>query len=218
VCGQESRRFAAFGRPRREEARCGWCSSLERHRLVWLYLEQRSGLFDGAERRVLHVAPEPCLEAQLRARLGKGYVTADFSNPDADVRMDITAIQYPEQTFDFIYCSHVLEHVTDDRQAMREFHRVLRRDGTAVLLVPIALDQPKTFEDPNVSDPRERERLFGQRDHVRRYGRDYVDRLREAGFSVEVLTANDLTTAQNIDRMRLTEAAGQIHVCRRVGG
>jgi ubiquinone/menaquinone biosynthesis C-methylase UbiE len=108
-------------------------------------------------------------------------MTADLHSP-AMVKMDITNIQFPDETFDVVYCSHVLEHVPDDRKAMREFYRVLKSNGWAVLLVPIIVE--KTFEDPSIDKPKDRLRLFGQSDHVRKYGRDYVDRLRESGFSV----------------------------------
>jgi SAM-dependent methyltransferase len=112
------------------------------------------------------------------------YLSADLSAPSAIVKMDITDIQYPDNTFDVIYCSHVLEHIPDDRRAMREFYRVLKPDCWAILHVPITAN--RTFEDPAVIDPKERERLFGQFDHVRRYGPDYKDRLMEAGFSLTV--------------------------------
>jgi ubiquinone/menaquinone biosynthesis C-methylase UbiE len=128
-------------------------------------------------------------------------------------RMDITRIQYPEESFDVIYCSHVLEHVPDDRIAMREFRRVLRKDGWAVLLVPITVE--KTFEDPTITDPTERLRLFGQEDCVRRYGPDYVERLREAGFDVFVTRVLDVFSEEEATRMGLTPAAGEIYLCRR---
>jgi predicted SAM-dependent methyltransferase len=128
------------------------------------------------------------------------------------VRMDIMDIRYPDQHFDVIYCSHVLEHVEDDRKAMREFHRVLRSDGWAILLVPITARE--TFEDPSITTPEERLKTFGQEDHVRRYGPDYADRLRDAGFRVEVTRAGDLVPGDEILRMRLTTATtGEIHFC-----
>src|SRR5687768_10061894 len=165
VCGCGSRRFAPYGRPPRPEARCVWCASLERHRLIWLYFVKHASLFDGKGRTMLHVAPEACFEPHLRARIGPGYVTADLNNPRADVRMDVMNIGYPDETFDFVYCSHVLEHVADDRKAMGEFRRVLKRDGRAVLLVPI-IAGPHTIEDPTIVDPGDRMRMYGQHDHV----------------------------------------------------
>jgi ubiquinone/menaquinone biosynthesis C-methylase UbiE len=125
--------------------------------------------------------------------------------------MDITDIQYPSQSFDVIYCSHVLEHIQDDRQAMRELHRVLKEDGWAVLLVPITAE--KTYENPSIATPAERLRAFGQEDHCRRYGPDLVNRLREAGFTVEVTKVEELLSKADAIRMGLTHASGDIHYC-----
>lgn len=213
VCRRSSRRFKDFGRPTRADAKCVRCGSLERHRMVWLYLERKTNLLDGSPKRMLHVAPESCFKRRLRKHLGRGYLTGDLKEEKAMVRMDVMSIQYPDESFDVVYCSHVLEHVPDDRRAMREFHRVLRPDGWAILLVPITRE--KTLEDPSVTDPGERLRLFGQADHVRRYGPDYVDRLREAGFEVTVREASDFLGPEEIVRMGITNAAGEIFFCTR---
>jgi SAM-dependent methyltransferase len=182
-----------------------------------LYFARRTNLFDGRPKRVLHVAPERCFEGPLRQRLGAGYLTADLLDPRAMEQMDITDIQHPDESFDVIYCSHVLEHVPDDRRAMRELRRVLKKDGWAVLLVPITAE--RTIEDPTVTDPAERERLFGQHDHVRRYGPDYADRLREAGFDVVITEVSDLLGDGDLIRMGLTGATMTIYHCRgRHGG
>jgi len=127
------------------------------------------------------------------------------------VRMDITDIPFPEQSFDAIYCSHVLEHVQDDRKAMRELFRILKKDGWAILVVPITMEE--TFEDPSMVDAQQRLDAFGQEDHVRKYGRDYVDRLREAGFEVDVITVSDLLQEEEATRMGLTAASGEIYYC-----
>ncbi|HEY8259045.1 MAG TPA: methyltransferase domain-containing protein [Gemmatimonadales bacterium] len=213
VCNRSSRRFRTYGLVPREEAECPQCGALERHRLVWLYFTGRTDLFDGREKRVLHVAPEPCLEDRFRRRLGEGYLTGDLLDPHAMERMDITDIRHPDESFDVVYCSHVLEHVPDDRRAMRELHRVLKKDGWAVLLVPITVE--RTVEDPTITDPAERERLFGQHDHVRRYGSDYVDRLREAGFEVSVTEVSDLLGEDERRWMGLSRSAARIYGCRR---
>jgi ubiquinone/menaquinone biosynthesis C-methylase UbiE len=125
--------------------------------------------------------------------------------------MDITDIQYEDQSFDVIYCSHVLEHVQNDKKALRELFRVLKNDGWAILLVPITSET--TVEDPSIVDPIERLRAFGQEDHVRKYGRDYVDRLREAGFTVEITKVDDLVCADEVVRMGLTPASGEVYHC-----
>lgn len=183
-CQSTVRAFKHFGVVRRPDAECPVCGALERHRLIYLYMTKKTDLFDAPRKKMLHVAPEPQLSRLLQNSEQVDYLSADLFNPNVMVKMDITDIQYPDETFDVIYCSHVLEHVPDDRKAMREFFRVLKTGGWAILLVPITAET--TFEDPSVSSPEERERLFGQHDHVRRYGPDYVDRLREAGFTVAV--------------------------------
>ena len=211
VCARSSGRFREFGSVPRKDAECVHCSSLERHRLLWFYLSRETDLFDGRQKSVLHVAPEGCLERRLRERLGEGYITADLSHPRAMVKMDITDIDFPDESFDVIYCSHVLEHVQDDRRAMREFHRILKGSGWAILLVPI--DAELTFEDASIVEPQERLRAFGKEDHVRRYGPDYVDRLRDAGFEVQVTGVADLCGEDDAVRLGLTPASGEICYC-----
>lgn len=210
VCGPT--KFQEFGIVPRKDAQCVRCGALERHRFVWLYFNKMTDLFDGRPKRVLHVAPEPTFEQRLKNRLGNAYITADLFDPRAMVQMDITDIQFPDDSFDVIYCSHVLEHVQDDKRALREFHRVLKRTGWALLMVPITAD--KTFEDPAIVDPSARLKIFGQGDHVRRYGPDFEDRLREAGFQVTISRISDLTA--DTFRMGLTLACGEIFYCTKV--
>jgi SAM-dependent methyltransferase len=160
------------------------CGSLERHRLMYLYMTQKTDLFSGNRKRMLHVAPEAQLSRLFQETDCIDYLSADLSSATAMVKMDITDIQYADESFHAIYCSHVLEHVPDDIGAMRELYRVLKPGGWAILQVPIS--PGTTFEDPTVTSPEAREELFGQDDHVRRYGHDYVERLVAAGFSVLV--------------------------------
>jgi SAM-dependent methyltransferase len=156
---------------------------MERHRLLWLFLRERTDLLDGPH-RLLHLAPEPVFHRRLSVLPGLDYVTADLDSPLARDRVDVTALPYADDSFDAILCNHVLEHVPDDRRAMRELHRVLRPGGWAILQVPIRSGRATTYEDPTVTGPAERRRAFGQEDHVRIYGRDYEERLAEAGFRV----------------------------------
>lgn len=211
VCSKSSSRFRQFRLVPREDAQCAHCGALERHRLLWLYITNKTDLFDGKQKKMLHVAPEPCFESRFKKRLGDNYITADLLDTSAMVKMDITDIKYPDQSFDVIYCSHVLEHVQDDRRAMREFHRVLKGNGWAILLVPINAEQ--TFEDASIVEPQERLKAFGQEDHVRRYGPDSVDRLRDAGFKVEVTKVNGFIEKDDAIRMGLTPASGEIYYC-----
>jgi SAM-dependent methyltransferase len=213
ICERSSRRFRSYGLIRREEAQCVHCGALERHRLLWLYVSRKK-LLDSPISKMLHVAPEECLQPLFKQRLGSAYLTADLQDPEAMVKMDITRIQFPADSFDAIYCSHVLEHVPDDRLALREFHRVLRPGGWAILLVPVVVE--RTIEDPNCTDPEERLRRFGQDDHFRLYGPDYVDRLREAGFEVQVTRPADFASEKDVAQMGLTDASGEIYFCTKV--
>ena len=212
ICARKSRRFGKAGIQSREDARCMFCGAVERHRLTWLFLKRRTDLFNGKPKKMLHVAPEPIFERHLRDELADGYLTADLYNPRAMVKMDITNIQYPDESFDVIYCSHVLEHIPDDLQAMRELRRVLKKDGWAVLLVPISADE--TYEDPSITSPAERLVHFGQSDHVRKYGPDYLDRLVDAGFRVDVSSPSDFLTDEEILLMGI-DASENIYYCTR---
>ena len=174
ICERTARRFAPYrGRP---FAACVYCDSLERHRGLWLWLRNR--IPTGAA--VLHIAPEAGVAARLRC-LPIDYVSTDLESPIEMRHDDITALPDATGSFDVVICNHVLEHIVDDRAAMREIFRVLRPGGFAVLQHPIEA-RPDTLEDVDVTSAQERSRVFGQEDHVRAYGWDFVDRLHEAGF------------------------------------
>ena len=187
VCGHRFRRFLPYDYvTSRANALCPHCLSLERHRLLWLYLTRETDLFEQLP-RLLHIAPEVCLMRHLKPRYAKAamqYVTADLESPLADLHFDIQQIPLADESFDVVICNHLMEHVLDDRQAMRELHRILRKGGWGVLLSPVDLDRATTFEDDSITDPQERTRIFGQYDHRRLYGNDFAERLREAGFRV----------------------------------
>ena len=213
VCGRRSKYFQEAGIIPRQEATCPFCGAVERHRLFWLYIKTQTDFERTPPKSALHVAPEKILEKKMRSLIGKGYITGDLFDPRADLKMDITDIQFPDSSFDFIYCSHVLEHVPDDRMAMREFCRVLSDDGFAVLIVPI-YPEP-TIEDPSIEDPKERLRLFGQEDHVRKYGPDFADRLKETGFKVQTIAKTDLLGPEEIKIAGLTYWDGRIFICKK---
>ena len=208
VCEKHSRKFKRYGIIPRDNARCFICGSFERHRLVWLYFTKKTNLFDEKPKKFLHIAPESCFVKKLRKRIGVGYLTTDIKNTKVMVKMDITNINYPDESFDVIYCSHVLEHIVDDMSAIRELHRILKRSGWAILMVPIKGD--KTFEDPLIKDPGERLKVFGQKDHVRIYGRDFVDRLKRGGFKVKEVAPSDFLTTDEISKMVIR---GKIYYC-----
>jgi len=177
---------------------CPLCKSSTRHRMAWLFFKHRTNLFDGAPKKMLHIAPEKQFETRLERVPGLDYITADLNKPDVTLRMDITNIQLPDNSLDVIFCSHVLEHIPDDRKAMRELHRVLKPTGWAAIMVPLRDD--KTFEDPSITDPAERKRIFGEADHVRRYGLDIKDRLEKAGFAVSIIQLTDVVSGKNVAR------------------
>lgn len=210
ICKKQSSRFKSHGRP---DAICPKCGSFERHRLVWLFLEGQTNLWDGAEKMLLHIAPEACLEPLIRNRLKEGYITADLHNPDTMVEMDVTDIQYASESFDVIFCSHVLEHVENDKKALREFFRVLKPTGWAILLVPITVAQ--TYEDSTITDPQQRLREFGQTDHVRRCGHDYIDRIRDVGFEVRSIKAPDLLSETDLELYGLASKPDEIFYCKK---
>src|SRR5215213_7241660 len=184
VCRGQFRRFATVTGNR--EILCPKCFSLERHRRIVLFLRRSTNLYRDSL-RVLHIAPEPGLRRELRSLDNLDYVTADLHDPTVNVRMDVTDIDFPEESFDVILCSHVLEHVSDDQRAMREFRRILRRDGWALINVPSDPNRTEIYEDESIVQPAERLEHFGQQDHVRVYSTaGFVRRLRDAGFEVEV--------------------------------
>jgi hypothetical protein len=184
LCESRVREFRPAGIVARANARCPVCGSLERHRLLWLYLTERTDLFDSRHKKLLHVSPEYVIANQLRGIANIDYLSCDLESKQAMVQMDIRAINLPDATFDVVICNHVMEHIPEDRRAMAELYRVLKPGGWAILQTPIAGDT--THEVPTVQTPTDRLRHFGQRDHVRVYGRDYGDRLSSAGFDVHV--------------------------------
>jgi SAM-dependent methyltransferase len=174
-----------YGRkPPRENALCPNCLSLERHRLLWLYLQEKSNLFTD-KLDFLHIAPELCFIHRFEKLDNLNYTTADLESPLAKVKMDIHHMPFNDNIFDAVMCNHVLEHVENDIMAMKEIYRVLKPGGWAILQVPfMGKNLQTTFEDPSLSTPQEREKVYGQRDHLRIYGQDYPQRLSKAGFRV----------------------------------
>ncbi|KPK62689.1 MAG: hypothetical protein AMK73_05780 [Planctomycetes bacterium SM23_32] len=187
---------------------CPGCGSLERHRAIWLYMTNRTNLGRGPI-RMLHFAPRPCLQKLLEAMPEVDYVTADLDSPRAALRMDLTDILFRDEVFDAVLCVHVLEHVQDDRRAMREVWRVLKPGGWAVLHSPVDRTREATLEDPGIVSPEDRERLYGQWDHVRAYGRDYARRLAEAGFEV---TCDDYLRGLGLEAARRHRLGSELDI------
>ena len=187
--------------------------SLERHRLMWLYLKQETDFFT-APHKVLHMAPEQCFLGIFKELKNLDYTTADLYSPIVDVKADILELPFEDNSFDFVFCNHVLEHIEDDSRAMSELYRVMRPGGTGIFQVPQDLGRNRTYEDFSITDPEQRAKHFGQYDHVRVYGKDYFERLRKAGFQVEELVYSKKLSEADCDRFRL--APGEIlPVCRK---
>ena len=185
ISGKSYRKFLPYGRIHpRENALCPDSQSLERHRLMWLYLKEKTDFFTAAH-RVLHIAPEDCF-IHLFEKMShlQEYITADLESPLAKVKMDIHAIPFEDNRFSVVFCNHVMEHVDDDLQAMREIYRVLAPGGWAITQSPINYELVETYEDATITTARAKEKAFGQDDHARLYGRDYPQRLAMAGFRV----------------------------------
>jgi SAM-dependent methyltransferase len=185
-------RFNAFGHPPRYDAECPSCTSLERHRLLYLAMQSEAVLSPIAE--VLHFAPERALSGFVRSGVRK-YVTADLEQGRGDVALNLERIALPDHAFDVVIANHVLEHV-DDRVALRELQRILRPDGVLVTTVPLIEGWDRTYENDSITAPEARDLHFGQWDHVRYYGRDFRDRLKEAGFVVSEYTASGPDTVR----------------------
>jgi SAM-dependent methyltransferase len=175
---------------------------MERHRLLWLYLQRHTDLH-AKSHRVLHMAPERSVQRLLRQLPNVEYVGADLASPLAEVHCDIQALPFADRSFDVVICNHVLEHIPDDRRAMAELVRVMAPGGWAVLMCPIARDRATTLVDPSVRTPADAMRVYGQEDHVRLYGADYRDRLEAAGFTVGVERFLDELAPEVIRRHRL---------------
>ncbi len=198
VCGRRYRKMLPYGYVvSRPNALCPGCLSLERHRLMWLWLRDRTDLFS-SHPRVLHIAPERCFISRFEKMFGDDYITADLESPLAKLKMDVRQIPFSDNSFDVVICNHLLEHIDDDRLAMREILRVMRHGGWGVMMCPVNPDRENTYEDPAITTPEGRLGAYGQADHMREYGRDYPERLRGEGFDVDCV---DYTTTLGTEKI-----------------
>ena len=184
IDGNSFRSFLPYGYGvQRQNALSPSTLSLERHRLLWLYLKNETRFFTD-KIKVLHFAPEQAFYKRFKRLQNLDYTTTDLNSPLADVKADICDLPFNDNTFDFILCNHVLEHIPDDTKALQELFRVLKPEGMGIFQIPQDLSREITFEDDTITDKKERAKIFGQYDHVRVYGRDYFDKLRSTGFKV----------------------------------
>ncbi|WP_298354092.1 class I SAM-dependent methyltransferase [Runella sp.] len=214
VCGSEFRKFLPYGRSGRDNALCPNCLALERHRLMYLHLQRKTNFFKD-NLKLLHVAPEYCFIDRFEKMKNLDYITADIESPLAKVKMDIHQIPFEDNTFDVAFCNHVMEHVDDDIKAMSELYRVLKPGGWAIIQSPQDWSRATTFEDPTITDPKEREKHYWQDDHLRLFGRDYGKRLEKGGFKVteDRFVMNELTP-EEVKRFALP-ANEVIYFCRK---
>jgi predicted SAM-dependent methyltransferase len=202
---QSFRKFLPYGYGKqRQNVLAPGTLSLERHRLLWLYLTKETDCFTSSK-KVLHIAPEQCFLSRFKKQGRWDYTTADLHSPIADVKADICKLPFQDNQFDLVLCNHVLEHIEDDKQAMRELYRVLRPGGLGIFQVPQDLLRTNTYEDPTIKSAKERAKHFGQYDHVRIYGRDYFDRLRSVGFEVSELDYTKDMAAEQLRRYCLSK-------------
>ncbi len=187
-CGSTFRAFAPFGNIKRKNAWCPKCESLERHRLLSMYFKNETDIYNKSL-RVLHIAPENAFVYRFKAQENLEYNPVDVYPhlyPKGTKYLDILNTDLPDNTYDVIICNHVFQYIQEDRKAMKELHRIMKPGGWGIMQVPYDKQREITYEDASITDPREREKAFGLKEHVRFYGLDYGDRLREAGFDVTV--------------------------------
>ncbi|CVK16102.1 Methyltransferase domain-containing protein [Apibacter mensalis] len=185
IDGKKYRKFLPYGYDKpRDNALAPGTLSLERHRLMWLYLQNDTNFFSSSL-KVLSIAPEQCFLKRFKRLKNLEYITADLYSPIVDVKADILDLPFKDNEFDVIFCNHVLEHIENDTKAMSELYRIMRPGGWGIFQVPMRYGYDKTYEDFSITDKEERKKHFGQYDHVRWYGMDYFERLEKVGFQVE---------------------------------
>lgn len=203
IDGKSYRKFLPYGYGKqRENALSPGTLSLERHRQMWLYLKNETSFFI-QNLKVLHIAPEQEFLRRFKKMKNLDYTSADLFSPIVDVKADILDLPFENGAFDVIICNHVLEHIIDDKKAMSEIFRVMKKGGWGILQVPMKNSLEKTYEDFSITDPKERQKYFGQYDHVRWYGMDYFDRLKSAGFEVEINYYSQKFSGEEIRRFGL---------------
>ena len=206
VCEKSFKKFLPYGYNefQRENVLCPYDLTLERHRLMWVYLKTKSNFFT-ADLKVMHIAPEQCFYKLFRNQKNLDYTTGDLESPLADIHFDLHKIPLEDNQYDVIFCNHVMEHVENDVQCMQELLRIMKPGGWGIFQVPIDRTRDTTYEDASITDPKEREKHFWQYDHVRLYGTNYPDVLRSAGFEVEEYDYREELDEETYNRYRFYE-------------
>lgn len=205
VCNRSFSKFLSYGSEvaHRENVLCPYDLTLERHRLMWLYLRNHSDFFTAPMLSVLHIAPEQCFIDRFKMQSNLSYLTGDLISPIADLHFDLHQIPLEDHRFDVVFCNHVMEHVTDPNQCMKEIFRVMKPGGWAIMQVPQDMTREKTLEDPNITTPEDREKFYWQKDHVRLFGKDYPTYLQNAGFVVEEFWLKNHLSPEIFERFRI---------------
>ena len=194
----------------RKNALCPGTFSLERHRLLWLYLKKETDFFN-SNNKILHFAPEQCFHKFFKSFF-KNYTTTDLNSPIVDIKADICNLPFNDNSFDYILCNHVLEHIYDDEKAMKEIYRVLNKNGIAILQVPIDINSNYTHDGRDIDNKQDRNKLFGQYDHLRMYGLDYFKKLKKVGFKVKNIDYLSKLKKEEVEKFSLINS-GTIPVC-----
>ena len=205
IDGNSFRKFLPYGYSKqRKNALSPSTLSLERHRLMWLFLKNETSFFTSNKKlKTLHIAPEQCFLKIFKTQKNLDYITSDLESPIADVKADICNLPFQDNSFDVVFCNHVLEHIPNDTKAMQELFRVLKKGGFGIFQIPQDISREKTFEDASITDKIERTKIFGQYDHVRVYGRDYYNKLRSVGFAVDEIDYTKKMAAKELERFCL---------------
>lgn len=207
VCKKSFRKFLSYGSKvaHRENVLCPYDLTLERHRLMWYYLENNSTFFIQKKLKLLHIAPEQCFHKKFKTQKNLSYLTGDLESPIADLHFDLHEIPLEENSFDVIFCNHVLEHVKDDNKCMSELFRIMKPGGWGIFQVPIDWNNALTYEDSSITSLEDREKHFWQKDHLRLYGLDYPDKLKAVGFNVEAFDYHQHMDKEEIKKHRFHE-------------